>query len=415
MLRTLALLLLCFFNHEISYAQKKVVFVIVDGIPADVIEKLNTPTLNTIAKEGGYARAYVGGERGTYSETPTISAVGYNSVLTGTWVHKHNVWDNDIAAPNYSYWNIFRLLKTADPSKKIGIFSSWLDNRTKLAGDGLPQAGNIKFDFHFDGLELDTLNYPHDKNRDFMHRIDEAVSNRAAGVIRSDAPDVSWVYLEYTDDMGHMHGDSKEFYSAIEKMDNQIGRLWEAIQYRRKKFGEDWLIFITTDHGRDAATGHNHGGQSDRERSGWIVTNAKNLNEHFKKGPISIVDIMPSIVRFLNIPVARNQMMEVDGISLIGKISATEPEIKIDGEKIKVQWEAVQKKGNAKIWLATTNNFKTGGEDRYTLVATVPLQKEKAEINISKNHSGFYKVVIETPDNFLNKWIIKDKGLMPHR
>src|ERR1700761_7057220 len=135
---TIFLYLIAFALPAMVFAQQKVkktVFIIADGIPADVIEKLPVVNLKAIAKAGGYSRSYVGGIKGTYSETPTISAVGYNSVLTGTWVHKHNVWDNDIADPNYHYPTIFRLLKTASPEKKTAIFSTWLDNRTKLVGD----------------------------------------------------------------------------------------------------------------------------------------------------------------------------------------------------------------------------------------------------------------------------------------
>lgn len=384
---------------------KKAVFVIVDGIAADVIEKQPTPYLDKIAKMGGYTRAHVGGEKGGYSQTPTISAVGYNSLLTGTWVNKHNVWDNDIAAPDYDYWTIFRFFKAQYPQKKAAIFSSWQDNRTKLVGESLPATGNLQLDYHFDGLELDTLHYPHDKKRDFMHRIDEAVVDNAAQYIREEAPDLSWVYLEYTDDMGHGFGDSPEYFRAVNMMDQQMGRLWEAIQYREKQFKEDWVIYITTDHGRDSATGKHHGGQSDRERSTWIVTNAKKLNNYFKTGLPGIVDIMPSIANFLDVQIPREQLMEVDGVPLTGAISATQPDAKLENGKIKVTWKTAGGKGNAKIWLATTNQFKEGGRDQYVLKATVPVSKEEAFID-ADSPSAFYKIVIETPGNFLNRWIV---------
>ncbi|MGK2860388.1 MAG: alkaline phosphatase family protein, partial [Chitinophagaceae bacterium] len=381
----------------------------VDGIAADVIEKSELPNLKRIARSNGFARSLVGGEKGSYNQTPTISAVGYNSILTGTWVNKHNVWDNDILSPNYNYPTIFRLLKEQYPQKKIGIFSSWQDNRTKLTGDGMPETGNILFDYKLDGLELDTINYPHDKRKDYMHRIDEKVTDEAAESIKINGPDLSWVYLEYTDDMGHAHGDSPEFYKAIQYADKQAGRIYDAIEYREKNFNEDWLIIITTDHGRDSATGRHHGGQSAREKAGWIVTNAKELNDRFKNQQSSMVDIMPTIARFMGIGLPAAISREIDGIPLVGKLSLSHPSAIYDNGKAIISWKAQEKKGKVKIWMATTNNFKTGGSDKYYLVKEVPLQSQKAVLDLKKYPSAFYKIIIEGAHNIAGTWLFVDK------
>lgn len=294
----------------------KAVFIIVDGIPADVLEDTSTPFLDSISGEGGYARAYVGGTPGEESESPTSSAIGYNSLLTGTWANKHNVYDNVIGDPNYEYWDIFRIVKAHDPSLQTAIFSTWTDNRTKLIGDGLAAAGGYKLDYAFDGFELDLERFPHDPMSDYIRNIDELVTDEAARFIASDGPDLSWVYLQYTDDVGHRYGDGPEMTSAVELMDGQIGRIWSAVQNRQRSHDEDWMILITTDHGRDANTGRGHGNQTKRERTTWIVTNSDKLNSHFIELP-AIVDILPSIATHLQLEIPANIRDQLDGHGFI--------------------------------------------------------------------------------------------------
>lgn len=385
----------------------KAVFVIVDGISADALEKIKTPALDAIAQSGAYLRAHVGGDKDTYSQTPTISAVGYNSLLTGTWVNKHNVWDNDIKAPNYHYPTLFRLLKNQYPNKKIAVYSSWTDNRTKLVGAGLSETQHLKLDYYADGYELDTVTFPHDKQRNFMHAIDEKVTAEAAKSILTQAPDLSWVYLEYTDDMGHMHGDSEPFHEAIRKMDAQIGRLWAAIQQRQKQAREDWLIVITTDHGRDEKSGHNHGGQSDRQRSTWIVLNQPNLNAYARTFEPGIVDIMPTLARHLSVTIPTEVAREVDGIPLTGPVSVANVRVNHYQNQLDLTWTALETKGNAKIWVTATNNAKQGGKDTYQLLAEVPLTQRHAVVDVQKLPSEFYKIVIEGPSSSAGRWVVK--------
>lgn len=397
-----------FAQNPDSNRTKKVVFIIVDGISYDQLQTASTPNIDRISKAGNLTKAYVGGIAEDYRKTPTISAVGYNSLLTGTWANKHNVYGNSIKKPNYSYPSIFRLYKDYNPKGTIGVFSSWLDNRTKLVGDGLDATNRIKVDYSYDGLEYDSINYPHDKYRNFMKLIDVHVAKEASETILEKAPDISWVYLEYSDDIGHGYGDGPYFNAAVTFEDGLIGQIYDAVAQRQKNTNEDWLFVVTTDHGRSAKDGKHHGGQSERERSTWILTNKNNTNSYFKNETPAIVDIYPTITDFLDLNVPKNIKRELDGVSLLKPVAAVNLSAKIEKETLSVTWKALEnKQEKAKIYISTTNLAATKGTDSYTYLGEVALAKESYKTTIKGIESNFYKVVLETKTTTLNYWINK--------
>jgi len=206
--------------------------------------------------------------------------------------------------------------------------------------------------------------------------------------------------------MGHQFGDSPQQADAILAADRQIGMIWSSCRQREEQFNEDWLIIITTDHGRDAGTGKNHGGQSDRERTTWIATNSTRLNDRFQQLP-GIVDIMPSICNHMDLPLPDKVKQEMDGIPFIGTVDVADLEAEKKGDQIVLHWKNLSKSKSDKleIYMASTNHFKEGGEDLYKKAGEVELGQEKYALTFEPG-SKFYKILVKAPHNWANVWLV---------
>lgn len=377
---------------------RKAVFVIVDGVPADVLERVNTPAIDSIGKEGGYHRCTMGGNVGTITETPTISAVCYNSILTSTWANKHNVWNNDIQAPNYNYPTIFKVIKDLRTDAKIGVYSGWEENRTLLVGDDAVGTGMLHVDYYFHDSDKNTEKYPeNDPMRIF--KLDQDVVDCASRSIIEDGPDVSWIYLWYMDDSGHRNGNGENFDNDLQKVDKQISQIWSAVKAREAKTGEEWLTIITTDHGR-TENGYGHGGQSERERTTWIAMD-KPGNQHFNaERNVLCTDIVPTICNYIKMRVPVKIAREWEGVPMVGKVDFSDFKAVRDGDKIVFTWNGYSK-SDVEIRVSITDHAKKGettGKDKWIVIGKRSATDNRYEWNCNSYPSQFYKFYMESPN-----------------
>lgn len=384
---------------------RKTLYVIMDGVSREFLNKVHPATIFDIAAKGSYADAYAGGEVGASSQSPTISAIGYTNILTGTWMYKHNVQGNSDIHTNYNYWSIFRIAKAQERPVTTALFSSWTDNRTLLVGAGKPEAGNVGIDYVYDGYDLDTVRFPRKPMELQVYDIDSVVCRNAAECVRKDAPDLNWVYLWYTDDAFHIKGYGSYSEDYLKREDRQLRQIWDAIQYREKNFDEEWLLIVTTDHGREER-GFNHGGQSAGERGIWMVTNRRDMNAEWGGASLSQVDVNPSICRFMGFSVPRDVEWEQDGIPFFGSVDIYGLTTTGYDNKVTLKWGVFGKADvPADVYIAASNNYRDGGSDEWRHVARVKAADGKCEVDLGKYAaSGFYKFVVATPNNHITRW-----------
>jgi predicted AlkP superfamily pyrophosphatase or phosphodiesterase len=241
------------------------------------------------------------------------------SLLTGTWSNKHNVRANYGLEPDYAFWDIFRVAKHQARTVTTGLFSTWTDNRTILMGDGLDEAGGYKFDFVADEFEKNPTFGPGLDDVERIQAVDLHVTTLAAKTLFESAPDLSWVYLQHTDDIGHRDGDGPSMDLAVRWVDARVSELWSAVQARSQHFAnEDWLVIVTTDHGRTSSNGKGHGGQSERERTIWIASNTPSMVSP-RERDAAIVDIYPTIVEHMRFDMPDEVAAQLEGQSLLSK------------------------------------------------------------------------------------------------
>ena len=84
---------------------------------------------------------------------------------------------------------------------------------------------------------------------------------------------------------GHDSGFGERYLQSLRTLDSQIGHLLDKVDERQRlNPQEDWLVIVSTDHGRDY-WGKAHGGISEQEKTIFIASN-KPLNQELSQPSI---------------------------------------------------------------------------------------------------------------------------------
>ena len=290
---------------------QKALLIGVDGMQ---YEKLQEAIAQNMAPHIGslkLAKSYIGGVDGTSTEQLTNSGPGWATILTGSWVNRHQVDANNGALRNQAP-SLFEQLKRAAPQRKTTSIVSWgtiNDNFAEDIAQGYIDTGTKCLD------------------------VDQCVADKAGYELEYGESDLVFAHFDEPDLAGHDHGFATEYQQAIQGVDAQVGQLLSALERRQTTHPkEDWLVIVSPDHGRRLPDGYNHGQQTLSEKTTFIAMN-KSANAQLTDpvsaptnpghsglyGFASQADITPTILKHFGVtPNAAQHSM--DGLPLIGAL-----------------------------------------------------------------------------------------------
>lgn len=269
----------------------KVLLIGIDGVRPDVLAEVETPHLDALRAGGAWSdRARTG--------HPTVSGPGWSSMLIGVWPEKHGVHSNDFSGNRYHrYPDFLTRIEAVAPDLRTVAIADWLplvadDSGGPLVGDA-PDVKQV-----LDGYELG------------WDVADSLSVVRAVEEIRGNDPDALFVYLGNPDETSHHHGSiGGEYRAAIAEADRRVGELVAAVRARPTHGEEDWLILVSTDHGRRPDGGH--GGDSPEESTIFYLASGPSTVHGSLAGTPEIVDV--AVTALVHLGIALDPAWELDG------------------------------------------------------------------------------------------------------
>ena len=196
---------------------------------------------------------------------PTVTACGWTSILTGTWMDQHSVEGNTkLKSPQV---RTFITKLAEDYGKKTALYGTHPD----LILDTMKEESEYIEDHKLTAkIQLCPKKNEIFVDTQLLKQMKAELAN-----VDDNSLDLMFGIFDGTDVFGHspfggFTEDRGAYALSIKQVDKWGMDLLEILQSRETYAEEDWLIMIVSDHG---GLVRDHWGQSDDERDTYFVTN----------------------------------------------------------------------------------------------------------------------------------------------
>lgn len=256
----------CTMQKKPSRIADHVIIFGIDGLSPDGVQKAEAPNLQRFAEQGAYtwhSRAVM----------PSSSGANWSSILNGTTVEQHGVFENSWTPDNLvlppvavnqknTFPTIFAAIRKQLPDAETGAFFHW----------------NPMVNFVENNL-ISRLELPPDQFETIR---------LASSYLQEHEPDFIFIQLDQVDSAGHQFGHgSEEYYAAVAEADSLIGELYQSLS--QGKLENETVIIVTSDHG---GIGYGHGGNSPQEMQVPFIVYGKGVKKGVRlKQPVNAFDV----------------------------------------------------------------------------------------------------------------------------
>lgn len=242
-----------------------VLFVMLDGVRPDAIDKANCPTLNNLRQRGSWTFK-------AQSVMPCITLPCHTSIFHSVPPARHGITSNDwhpMARPLPGLVDM-----VGNSAKTAHFFYNWEQLRD------LNRPGTLAFSYF--------------RNTAYQADGDDEIAAEAARRLPLDQPDFAFLYFGTVDAWGHFFGwMSPEYLTQLERVDALLGQVLATLP-------PDYTVVLQADHG-----GHDrdHGQDVPEDMTiPWLAAGPGLKAGYEITSPVSLLDTAPTMARVLGIP-----------------------------------------------------------------------------------------------------------------